>query len=694
MTKQNVSNQALIALQEGKLEEAESLYRSILKEQPEHLDANNNLGIILQNSGKLEEAKEYYKKAIDIKPNFAEAHNNLGGIHIDLGEFKEAEKYYRKALELNPNYVEAHFNLGIVLYKLDKFEETILSYKKAIELKPDHLKAHNNLGVMFYELGNNYEAINYYERAIEINPDDINLINSITNLTRSIDSSNLSKKNIVSYKKLFLFLYQKNNINHNNISANAKSTLLFEKYNDLKKIISSNSPLLKNVFIQNLLKEELFCLMLQKSIIVDVLIEQLLTKVKLEILFTLDTPDKYNLKKYFYFLFSLAEQCWLNEYVNTQSEKEINQIIKLKDKVENDKEINELEITILGCYIPLNFSKIIINKLSDYKSSKALFNNLINTQIKEPLREIELAKSIKSLDEIKDPTSKKVREQYEENPYPRWRYVNFINPKRTYDLVNDDIKPNKISHNNKLDKPNVLIAGSGTGSHPIYSARYKDANILGVDLSLSSLSYAKRKTDELGYTNIEYLHGDILQLRKLNKKFDIIESAGVLHHMNDPVEGLKVLLDILEPHGLLKLALYSEAARRHIVKARELIKKKDLKNTNENIKNFRQDIINKKVDTLIQDVTLIGDFYSTSGARDLLFHVQEHRFTIPQISKILEDLGLEFLGFSFTNQSIVKNYSKSFPDDKANISLNNWHQFEIRNPNTFIGMYQFWAKKV
>ena len=83
-----IFNQALIALQEGRLEEAEHLYRSILKEQPEHLDANNNLGIILQNSGKLEEAKEYYKKAIDIKPDFAIGHNNLGGIHIDLDEFK------------------------------------------------------------------------------------------------------------------------------------------------------------------------------------------------------------------------------------------------------------------------------------------------------------------------------------------------------------------------------------------------------------------------------------------------------------------------------------------------------------------------------------------------------------------------------------------------------------------------------
>ena len=110
-------------------------------------------------------------------------------------------------------------------------------------------------------------------------------------------------------------------------------------------------------------------------------------------------------------------------------------------------------------------------------------------------------------------------------------------------------------------------------------------------------------------------------------------------------------------------------------------------NTNKDIKNFRQDVINKKLDPLIQDLTLIGDFYSASGVRDLLFHVQEHRFTIPQISKILKDEELESLGFTFTNQSIFNNYSKSFPDDKKHISSHNWNQLEIRNPNIFIRMY-------
>ena len=121
------------------------------------------------------------------------------------------------------------------------------------------------------------------------------------------------------------------------------------------------------------------------------------------------------------------------------------------------------------------------------------------------------------------------------------------------------------------------------------------------------------------------------------------------------------------------------------------------------VANHRQNKIKKaqilynkilKVNPLIQKVILSEDFYSTSTVRDLLFHVQEHCFTIPQISKILKDLHLEFLGFYFNNKDIKKKYKKVFPKDKSCNSLNNWHQFEINNPNIFTEMYQFWVKKL
>jgi SAM-dependent methyltransferase len=411
-------------------------------------------------------------------------------------------------------------------------------------------------------------------------------------------------------------------------------------------------------------------------------------------LFSLDSSNKNSLKQYFNFIISLAEQSWLNEYVCVQSKKEINYLSKLKKKIESDKDINELEIAILGCYIPFNNSEIIVNKLLNYKSTNILFNDLINVQIKEPLKEKELVKSITTLDVIDDSVSKKVREQYEEHPYPRWRYTDKDLSSTFLKCINTSIAPNKIDYNNKFDNPSVLIAGCGTGSHPISTTRYKNADILAVDLSLTSLAYAKRKTEELGHKNIEYLHADILQLKKLNKKFDIIESAGTLHHMEDPVKGLKVLLDILEPHGFLRLGLYSEIARQGVVAAREFIKKKNYKNTSKDIKICRQDILDQKENPLLQKLTYTSDFHSTSTVRDLLFHVQEQRFTIPQISKILKDLDLEFLGFSFSDPLIKKRFSKSFPEDKNNISLDNWHQFEINNSNIFIGMYQFWVRKI
>ena len=77
----------------------------------------------------------------------------------------------------------------------------------------------------------------------------------------------------------------------------------------------------------------------------------------------------------------------------------------------------------------------------------------------------------------------------------------------------------------------------------------------------------------------------------------------------------------------------------------------------------------------------------------MLFHTQEHRFTIPEISKILNDLNLEFIGFEIPKISTKIQYSKLFPNDKKNVSLDNWHQYEMDNPETFVDMYQFWVKK-
>ena len=76
----------------------------------------------------------------------------------------------------------------------------------------------------------------------------------------------------------------------------------------------------------------------------------------------------------------------------------------------------------------------------------------------------------------------------------------------------------------------------------------------------------------------------------------------------------------------------------------------------------------------------------------------EHRFTIPQIDKILHDLALEFIGFEFLSFESANNnannlYRAQFPEDPNMTSLALWDKFEAMRPDTFRKMYNFWCQK-
>ena len=154
----------------------------------------------------------------------------------------------------------------------------------------------------------------------------------------------------------------------------------------------------------------------------------------------------------------------------------------------------------------------------------------------------------------------------------------------------------------------------------------------------------------------------------MKQKFDIIECVG-----GDPELGLKVLLNILKPNGFLKLGLYSELARKHIIEARKIIYNNFSNNIDE-IRNFREMIKNNNNNSF-QKLNLNFDFHTTSSVRDLIFHAQEHQFTIPKISELIQKYNLEFLGF--TSKSIKKDYS-NFLKMMKKYSLKNWNEFEIK----------------
>ena len=685
---------------------AKKIYLEVLIIKDDHLGANNNIGLIFKELGEYDKATQHWQKAISIDVSFKDSHFNLGLLYHELGSYKEALNCYKKTIEIDPRYDSAHSNMALIFAQLGENDKAKSHYNKAIDINPNNTSTNINLGVLYFELGDYQNALNCYEKVIDVDPNNTLIINALLNLVKIPYLNNVINPKNITLKKIFLFIFNSKHVDHTEIFHNANNFLFNEKYYDqINDLLAKNFSLLDNKIIQELLKEKLFHLIIQKSLVTSEFLEKLLVKLRFEILFYLNNTKKDFLWDYSDFIISLAEQCSLNEYIWIQSKKEINHIDKLKNDIISSKYLDEdieLKITILSCYVPLSKSEEIINRMYNYKSINALFNNLIKVQLKEPIQEKKLIKSIKSFKQITNPVSKILSGKYDEYPFNKWKYTYRHVPLNFIYNLNNEIKPNKVkfqiskkkdnntvSCNNSFVHPNVLIAGCGTGLETISATKYKNANILGIDLSITSLAYAKRKTEELKLKNIDYLHMDIFDLKNFNKKFDVIECMGLIHHLVDPIDGIKILLDVLEPHGFLKLGLFSEISKNYMNITKNFIKEKKLSNKIQDVRNFRKEIFKKKNDLIIKDTS----FYSYSHLMGLFFIDHKHSFSLKKIKEMIKELNLEFIGFNFSNLSTQKTYSKFFPNDKQNISLDNWCEFERDHPHSFLNMYQFWVRK-
>ncbi len=157
-------------INQGKLQEAEAIYKDLISNNTSNHTTYGNLGAIYLIQGDTEKATELLEKALKLSPKYTEAHNNMGLIKQREGNLESAVEAYTKAISINPGYAEAHINLGNVFQEQDLLPSAISSYKKAISLKPYHPDAYNNLGHALKEQGEITAAIASYQKALELKP--------------------------------------------------------------------------------------------------------------------------------------------------------------------------------------------------------------------------------------------------------------------------------------------------------------------------------------------------------------------------------------------------------------------------------------------------------------------------------------------------------------------------------------------
>ena len=190
---------------EGRLHDAEPLYRQIIKADPGHGGAWYHLGVIsnqlcnpraavecferavaasptlaeghhqlgsaLSLQGKHDNAIACYQRAIELKPHFPEAYNDLGLAFRERGKLQEAAECYRHALELRPEFVDAYNNLGNVLKHVGRLDQAMAYFRRALKFNPNFAEAHNNLGIVLKERGKLDESMACFQRALELKPD-------------------------------------------------------------------------------------------------------------------------------------------------------------------------------------------------------------------------------------------------------------------------------------------------------------------------------------------------------------------------------------------------------------------------------------------------------------------------------------------------------------------------------------------
>jgi SAM-dependent methyltransferase len=391
------------------------------------------------------------------------------------------------------------------------------------------------------------------------------------------------------------------------------------------------------------------------------------------------------------FFCALARQCYINEYVFDANEEEIAAAGRLRERltraIASGEPVPVLWLIAAAMLFPLHTLPGAVLLLE--RSWSPAVAALLTQQVREPLEERRLGASIEQSTAIADEVSLAVKRQYEENPYPRWvRPAPAPEPRTMAEYFGDWVVPGS-----QRERIEVLVAGCGTGQNLVETARqFKNAQVLAIDLSLSSLSYAKRQALALGLSHITFAVADILALDRSQARFDVIDASGVLHHMADPWTGWRNLLALLRPGGFMRVGLYSRLGRADVNAARAFVAERGHRPSADGIRRSRQDILALPAGTAARNVADYLDFYSTSECRDMLFHVQEHQMTLPEIARFLEEAGARFLGFVL-DPGALRGFHARFPQEGSAGDLALWHQYETDHPATFAGMYQLWLRK-
>lgn len=644
-------------------------------------------GVIRNDPRLLDEAYHLALLAHEGRPQHIPSLNLLARITLQQQQLPQARAWIEQGLRTKPDSVSLLFSAGHIALAQGDLDSADDYFTQSTRISRVATKAANSLAHVKLLKGDYIEAFQQYRELAKTQANDpqvrSKLFEACSHIVADFYSDELAQDT--------LRYLQFDEADHSQLRGLVTSLLSHQL-----QLTEQGCPLeLENIASNTLLLKSLtrfyFC---------DPLFERLLMTLRQSLLLT-SSRNLAIAKEHLGLVHALAYQCLLNEsvwYINEQEHALVEQLSELIERMLQSPGLGSDDLypilLLIMMYQPLTHCRFWSALQHRQMTWPGFMAELMQQQLQQPRELAELASQLTSIGDSPNAVSQRVREQYNQHPYPCWRDIGYNQPSHYWQTLEATFPHalQGIAQRHQNTQSQIFVAGCGTGRHALRLASYfYSVDVTALDFSHSALAYAMQQANRYRIQHVHFVQGDLLLSERLGQQWDVIECSGVLHHMESPAQGLHVLCKQLKHDGVIKIALYSRRARRSIWQLRERLGK-HLPTQANDMRLVRESLLQGALSGDWQAILESPDFYSLSACRDLLFHQQEHVYDVEDLPAWYGSTDLEWVGMIPPNGSaaLAQQYFGLHADQ---LTPTQWAEIENDHPQLFAGMYQFYLRK-
>ena len=158
--------EAIAAYQAGQPDQAERLFRKVVRKRPNDVDAQRMIGFLCNQTGRHAEAVDHFDLVLRLSPKQPQIHYLRGISLLALKRFQDALDSFNGALAIDGPQADTYVNRGVALQRLERLSEAIESFSRAIALDPTYVLAHTHKAAALEDQGKLNEALACYDTSL------------------------------------------------------------------------------------------------------------------------------------------------------------------------------------------------------------------------------------------------------------------------------------------------------------------------------------------------------------------------------------------------------------------------------------------------------------------------------------------------------------------------------------------------